>query len=111
MIRFLADADLDQAIGSGCLLREPAMDFLLANRAGLEGVPDPDVLALAAQPNRILVTHDLKTMPWHFGDFLASSGSCPSVFLPSNIHPSRTLSMNWCLFGRLPTRTSGKTGS
>ncbi len=57
-VRFLADANLHHAIVSGCLRRESSMDFLSANVAGLESMPDPDVLALAARQNRILVTHD-----------------------------------------------------
>ena len=69
MIRFLADADLNEGIVAGCLRREPTMDFLSANTANLEGVPDPEVLALAADLNRILVSHDFQTMPRHFGDF------------------------------------------
>jgi hypothetical protein len=75
MIRFLADADLNQAIVAGCLRREPTMDFLSANEANLEGVPDPDVLALAAAQDRILVSHDFQTMPQHFGEFLRARGS------------------------------------
>jgi hypothetical protein len=43
MIRFLADASLRDAIVSGCLRREPAIDFLSANDAKLEGVSDPEV--------------------------------------------------------------------
>src|SRR5882724_9109880 len=38
----------------GCLCREPAIDFLSANEAKLEAVPDPEVLAFAAHQNRIL---------------------------------------------------------
>jgi len=41
MIRFLADADLNDSIVAGCLRREPAMDFLSANEANLEGFPIP----------------------------------------------------------------------
>ena len=59
------------------------MDFLSANEAGLEGVSDLDVLAIAAGQNRILVTHDLKTMPRHFGEFLLTGQSCSGVFLVS----------------------------
>ena len=81
MIRFLADASLDHTIVSGCLRREPAIDFLSANAANLEGIPDPEVLALAAEQDRILVTHDFQTMPQHFADFLEAQGSCPGVFL------------------------------
>ena len=57
------------------------MDFLSANRANLEGIPDPAVLALAAQQGRVLVTSDLKTMPRYFGEFLQEGGSSPGVFL------------------------------
>ena len=58
MIRFLADASLHDAIITGCLCREPAIDFLSAHEATLEGVPDPEVLAFATHQNRILVTSD-----------------------------------------------------
>jgi hypothetical protein len=79
MIRFMADADLNGAIVGGCRRREPAIDFLSANDANLEGVSDPDVLALAAAEDRVLVSHDFQTMPRHFGDFLQASGSSPEA--------------------------------
>lgn len=81
MIRFLADADLNEGIVAGCLRREPEMDFLSANDAGLEGLPDAEVLALAAAQGRILVSHDFHTMPRHFGNFLQASNSSPGVLL------------------------------
>src|SRR6266851_1569699 len=81
MIRFLADASLHDAIVTGCLRREPAIDFLSANEARLAGVPDPEVLAFATRQNRILVTSDLRTMPRHFGNFLEAHGQCAGVFL------------------------------
>ncbi|MFN0170623.1 MAG: DUF5615 family PIN-like protein [Bryobacteraceae bacterium] len=81
MIRFLADADLNNTIVSGCRRREPAIDFLSAGDANLEGVPDPDVLALAAAEDRILVSHDFQTMPRHFGTFLQARGSSPGLIL------------------------------
>jgi hypothetical protein len=81
MLRFLADADLDEGIVSGCRRREPIMDFLSANEARLEGVRDPEVLSIAASQNRILVSHDFKTMPHHFGAFIQTNGFSPGVFL------------------------------
>jgi hypothetical protein len=57
------------------------MDFLSANEAKLEGVPDPEVLALATEQDRILVSHDFQTMPRHFSDFLQTRGSSPGVIL------------------------------
>lgn len=81
MIRFMADADLNVSIAGGCRRRESSIDFLSANDANLEGVSDPDVLALAAAEDRILVSHDFQTMPRHFGDFLQACGSSPGLIL------------------------------
>lgn len=81
MIRFMADADPNEGIVAGCLRREPEIDFLSANDAELEGVPDPEVLALAAAQYRVLVSHDFQTMPWHFADFIQAGNSSPGVLL------------------------------
>jgi hypothetical protein len=59
-VRFLADADLNKAIVNGVLRREPSLDFLTAQAAGLRGMNDPTVLALAAQQQRVLVSHDVR---------------------------------------------------
>lgn len=57
------------------------MDFLPASDADLAGVSDPDVLALAAEQDRILVSHDFQTMPRHFADFLHTRGASPGLIL------------------------------
>jgi hypothetical protein len=62
------------------------VDFLTAQGANLEGLPDPAVLAIAARVDRILVSHDHKTMPRHFGEFLRDHQS-PGVFLISQDLP------------------------
>jgi len=63
-IRFQADNDLDQRIVVGTRRLDPAIDFQSAPALGLHlGVPDEQVLALAAHQGRILVTHDRKTCP------------------------------------------------
>jgi hypothetical protein len=46
--------------------REPLVDFQTAPEAGLMGLDDPTVLALAASEGRLLVSHDRQTMPHHF---------------------------------------------
>jgi hypothetical protein len=79
MVRFLADASLHHAIVTGCARREPAIDFLSAHAAKLHGVSDPDVLTIAAAQGRILVTHDFRTMPKHFAEFLSAGNSSPGV--------------------------------
>ena len=79
-VRFLADANLDQDIVSGILRREPAVDFELPQSVIPEGMTDSQVLAVAASLGRILVTHDIRTMPRHFGDFV-SGNDCPGLIL------------------------------
>jgi Domain of unknown function (DUF5615) len=66
---------------------EPTLDFLSAADADLEGVPDDEVLALATVEDRISVTHDIKTMPLHFGNFVESGHHSPGVFLVSQQQP------------------------
>ena len=45
------------------------------------------VLALAAEQDRILVSHDFQTMPQHFGEFLGAQCSSPGVFLVKQSSP------------------------
>jgi len=47
-VRFLADADLNQAIVSGAVRREPSLDFLTARAGRLRGMGDSEVQAVAA---------------------------------------------------------------
>ena len=49
--------------------------------ASLGGKRDPEVLLLPAREGRILVSHDLKSMPRHFRDFTSSGQASPGVFL------------------------------
>ena len=72
-VSFQADADLNAEIIAGVRRREPSIDFQTADEADLRRLPDPEVLAFAAQENRILVTHDRRTMPKHFADFTAKT--------------------------------------
>ena len=57
-----------QEVVTATLRREPTVDFQSSPAAGLQGLTDREVLALAAQQGRILVTHDRKTMPTQFAD-------------------------------------------
>jgi Domain of unknown function (DUF5615) len=79
-IRFLADANFNQKIVAGLLLREPQIDFELPQNVIPEKMEDPQVLELGAARGRIIVTHDVRTMPDHFSDFVADQ-SCPGMIL------------------------------
>ena len=41
-----------------------------AQELGLREAPDPDLLEYARRHDRILLTHDVNTMPQHFNDLL-----------------------------------------
>ena len=84
--RFLADADLHPQIVSGLKRIEPAIDFETAQAAALRGVPDPEVLRMAAEKNRIVVSHDRRTMPGAFYVFLRTRTS-PGLILISQGFP------------------------
>jgi hypothetical protein len=79
--RFQADNDLRSSIRIGVVRREPAIDFQSAQSARLDGVPDGEVLLLAAEQGRILVSHDENSMPGHFRDFLAAGNWSPGVLM------------------------------
>lgn len=84
-VRFQADADLNQVILLAVIRREPTIDFQTAVAAGLEGLNDRQALALAAREGRVLVTHDHRTMPRHFADFIATASSPGVLILPQHI--------------------------
>jgi predicted nuclease of predicted toxin-antitoxin system len=80
--RFLADADFNQKIVLGLIRREPTIDFQSASQGDVIGRPDPEVLAIAARENRILISHDRGTMAAHFSRFTATQSS-PGLILVS----------------------------
>ena len=65
MLRLLIDQDLDHSILRGLLLRVSNLDVVTAHQVGLSNASDPEVLAWAAKQERIIVTHDRRTMPYH----------------------------------------------
>lgn len=78
--RFLADADLQQRIVTGIKRVEQGIDFETATGAGLEGMPDSEVLRMAAEQGRVLVSHDRRTMPAEFYAFIRERRS-PGLIL------------------------------
>jgi hypothetical protein len=81
-LRFQADADLHVPIIKGLRRREPSIDFMTAREAGLVGIDDWGVLVLAASNGRVLVSHDVSTMPETFSRFIQEQTS-PGVILIS----------------------------
>lgn len=84
-VRFQADADLNVTILHAMVRCEPALDFQTAHTAGLEGRADIEVLAIAAQQGRILVTHDQKTMARNFAQFIDQQVSSGVLVVPQHL--------------------------
>ena len=59
-VGFRADNDLDRDIVRGLLRLEPKIDF---DAGPLNGLDDEAVLLIALREERILVTHDISTIP------------------------------------------------
>ena len=74
-VKFLADVNFDRRIVDGVLRRESLVDFQTSEEAELSGKSDLEVLEIAASLQRVLVTHDRKTMPRAFGAFASHSES------------------------------------
>lgn len=84
-VRFQADADLNQIVVAATARREPGVDFRTALAAGLANLNDQEVLAAAAREGRLLVSHDQRTMPRHFAQFIASQTSPGLLVVPQHL--------------------------
>lgn len=81
MLRLLSDENFNGAIVRGLKFRLPDVDLVRVQDVGLQGMDDPDILAWAAENNRIVLTHDRST----FGNFayarLIEEKVMPGVFV------------------------------
>ena len=87
MLRLLIDQDLDHAILRGLLLRVPNPDVITAQQVGLSDASDPELLEWAAQQERIIVTHDRRTMPYHASSRIARAEKVAGVIVVSRQLP------------------------
>src|SRR5689334_21144819 len=67
MLAFLADENFNGDIFRGILRENAQVDLVRVQDVGLSGQSDPEVLRWAAENSRIVLTHDLASMP-HFAD-------------------------------------------
>lgn len=96
--RFQADNDLDQRIVTAVCRLGPAVDFQTAPTLGLHGLSDPEVLALAAEQGRVLVSHDRRTLPNHFRQFIASRTSPGVIIVSRKLSIGRTAELLYILW-------------
>jgi Domain of unknown function (DUF5615) len=84
-LKFQADEDFNERIVRGLRRRESAVDFQSASAGRLLRQPDQQVLALAAVGDRVLVSHDRKSMLLHFAYFIASQTSPGLIIVPQDL--------------------------
>ena len=83
MLRFVADENFNNDIIRGLRRQRASIDIVRIQDMGLYGAPDPDVMEWAAEANRILLTHDVSTIPRYAYDRVRSGMSMPGVVVVS----------------------------
>jgi len=89
--RFLADADLNGAILSGAVRRGGHLDFKRAEEVPLESLSDDVVLTIAAEDGRVLVSHDVSTMPDHFREYICRRSSPGVILVPQELSVGKAI--------------------
>ena len=63
MLRLVSDENFNGDIGRGLLRRHPELELVRVQDVGLMQRPDPDILEWAASQGRVLLSHDVSTVP------------------------------------------------
>lgn len=84
-VRFLADANFNQKIVRGLRIRELRIDFELPQAVIAEKTPDPQVLDVAESLGRVLVTHDVSTMPVWFQQCVEQRRCAGLILVPEKL--------------------------
>lgn len=80
-MRLLLDENFNHDILRGLRLRAPSLDYVITQRTELRGVKDPSLLEWAASADRILVTHDINTIPKHAYERVSASLPMPGAII------------------------------
>jgi len=83
MLRLLADENLNHDLIRGVLRRMPSLDLVRIQEVGLREVDDSSVLEWAARERRIVLTHDVNTMPAFAFERIRRNQAMPGVFVVS----------------------------
>lgn len=92
MLPLLIDENFNHRVLRGLMRAVPHLDYLVAQTIGLKGVEDPPLLAWAAEQKRVLVTHDLKTIPKHAYARVKTGKAMPGVIaVPDDLPIGQTI--------------------
>ncbi|MGB9181072.1 MAG: DUF5615 family PIN-like protein [Pyrinomonadaceae bacterium] len=85
MLLFAADENFNNDILRGIRRRNSNIDIVRVQDVGLSGADDPSVLEWAAQQNRVLLTHDVKTITRYAYERTQAGQTMPGVFEVSRL--------------------------
>ena len=92
MIRLLTDENVNNNIMRGLARRLPHLDFVSVRDIGLAGSADLVVLKWAAHEQRIVLTHDRKTMVPDANQLVAQAEPMAGViFVPEQLEIGRAI--------------------
>jgi hypothetical protein len=80
VLRLATDEDFNNRILRGLIRRQPELDIVRVQDAGLRAKSDLEILEWAAAEGRVLLTHDVTTMKQHAYDRIAAKLPMPGVF-------------------------------
>ena len=81
MLSFLADHNFNGRMLRGLKRRLPDLDLVSVAELGPVEVEDPTVLAWAAEAGRLVLTHDVSTMPRYAYERIDRGQSMPGVLV------------------------------
>jgi len=92
MIRLLTDENVNNNLMRGLARRLPQLDFVSVRDVGLAGSPDLVLLKWAVNEQRVILTHDLKTMV-RDANLLVAQGEPMAgvIFVPDQLEIGRAI--------------------
>lgn len=92
MLRLMFDENFDHRILRGLESQLPDLDFIVVQYTEFRGAKDPQLLARAVEQNRILITHDLKTIPKFVYERVMANLPTPGVIaVPDSLPPGQAI--------------------
>ncbi len=79
--RFLADENIDPDLVLGLRRRVEDVDIVRVQDVGLRTLGDPEILQWASDQDRILISHDFRTIPGFAGARMADGLPMPGIIL------------------------------
>jgi predicted nuclease of predicted toxin-antitoxin system len=89
MLRFLTDENFDGRITAGLLQHEPTLPLVRVQDVGLSGVDDSTILAWAAIEERLVLTHDRRTIPGFAINRVLAGERMPGIVVVAGSCPVR----------------------